>query len=591
MKKNIFLFMSLLVALISCKDDEGLKRELKVTPNNIVVWAEQTTKSLYVETNTEFTVNTTDKWIKILNAPSDFVKFEVSENTTKEDRIGKLKLISKDKSVKEEITLIQKATKSLNANSNDIMVWAEKTVKILKLNSKTTYDVKEKEDWIKVIDSNSDGIKIELSENTTKKDRVGEIKLVSTDTKVEEVLKITQKAVKSILIEETVKRVPFSSGKYTIPVKSKVDYTVKSNVNWIIIEESTDKIVFSVGENTTYQREQDIELSYEGNVVTTLKVIQAKSPKPESRDFILPFLGWGKQDLEIKKYEGTRTTQTELENEKKNDASGVGDSFTLYTFKVLNDPLFKEFKYIINLKGYQIASAYLKKTENKGELEELKDEFETFLVKSGYKKVKGMVKDPFTGIVSEKERYVNEKTQTNVEFKNDRFPFYYFTYAPFQQVDLKTLSELPKFEKWKSEIEVLKSEDDDPNSTFNAQKSDLGYKQNGIIKDRRYYDVVNGAETLIGRTHWIYKSGDKLGLVQSSYIYQDPTLAFYGGLDGEYRPSKEFEALLNKEGYVFASFSRGRYYYYKNGDSRQGSLRLTRYKDKDLGYVFSIEMW
>ncbi len=169
----------------------------------------------------------------------------------------------------------------------------------------------------------------------------------------------------------------------------------------------------------------------------------------------------------------------------------------------------------------------------------------------------------------DKDKFINKTTQTVVEFMEDkRAPFYKFAYRAFQQNEQATLSKFPTFIKWQSEATVLKYEEDN-NGIFVPEKSKLGYLSNDITKDKRYYKVENGKDTAVSRIHWIYKTGYPFGLAQTTYYFQDYTLAFYGGLDGVYR----------------------RYYFYKDGDKKKGTMAVARYKDADLGYIFYISIY
>lgn len=376
----------------------------------------------------------------------------------------------------------------------------------------------------------------------------------------------------------------------SLNVKTNSDYTVTPKVQWIKILKSDNKeiIRFEVAENSTKSdRTGNIEvLSKDKTVKEVVTVVQAMG-----KSFVMPFFGWGQQDLEIENFEKGRTKETKFLDKQKKDASGTsGDSFTLLKYEVLNDDFFKELRYTANLKGYSMATLYPK---DANVTDEQKKAFEDFLLKNGYEKI---TEKGFKSVLDwqkvDKEKFVNKTTQTVVEFMEDsRAPFYKFGYRAFQQKDQATLSQFPAFVKWKSEADVLKYEQDN-NGVFVVEKSRLNYEDKGITKDKRYYKVENGENTAVSRIHWIYKTGDKLGLTQTVYYFQDYTLAFYGGLDGVYRLTKEFIDLAKKNGYTYDHMSSsGRYYFYKNGDSSQGKMAVSRYKDTELGYILYIAMY
>lgn len=477
---------------------------------------------------------------------------------------------------------------TLKVEQTALTVSSEKGTETVKVETNSDYTATVDANWL-TVSKQSGNLLLNFAENTSDKERTAKITVVTTNNAKKATITVLQKKAKSILLEKTEFETPAKGEEYTVKITTDETYTVKPMVDWIVILENTDKTIvkFKVLPNPDKTpRMGTISFLIGDKSYNTITVNQ----EAKKDNFIMPFLGWGQQDLEIEKFEQGRTNETKFLERKKKDASGTsGDSFTLLKYEVLNDDFFGKLSYVANLKGYQKATLYPK---DKNVTDEQKKLFENFLLENGYEKI---IEKGFKSLIDwqkiDKEKFVNKTTQTIVEFMADsRAPFYQFSYRAFQKNEQKTLSEFPAFVKWQQEATVLKYEKDN-NGIFVAEKSELNYKSKGITKDKRYYKVENGKDTAVSRIHWIYKTGYPLGLAQTVYYFQDYTLAFYGGLDGVYRLTKEFKDLAKKNGYAYAKFYKGRYYFYKDGDKKKGTMVVARYKDKDLGYILYIAMY
>lgn len=100
--------------------------------------------------------------------------------------------------------------------------------------------------------------------------------------------------------------------------------------------------------------------------------------------------------------------------------------------------------------------------------------------------------------------------------------------------------------------------------------------------------MKNAQNSLVARVHYIYKTGDNIGLAQTSYYYENPSIALYGGLDGKYYLTNEFIELAKKNGFVYSKVTSSGIYIFENGAKK---LSVSWQKDTYLSWVLRISLY
>ncbi len=479
---------------------------------------------------------------------------------------------------------------TLSVAKKAIVVGAENCEKTVAISTNTEYKTDIDVNWITVMVTNDKSIlKFGVAQNKEGKERKGIISLTTTDGTQNATIEVTQLAVKSVEVEQDSIVVDADANENSVKVTAEVDYTAKTSAEWInITEASKTALKFSVAENTeSAPREGVISLLYNDVEITRITVKQNGAMA-----YILPFTGWGQLPAEIKTFEQGRSNTTLTSDSSEggsNDGTG-GDSFTILKYSVASDNIFSELMYAVNIKGYEKASIFGKQAIISNED---KARFEAFLLKKGYEQITEKGYNTTLDLDQiDKIKFIHKATQTKAEFMADtKANHYTFTYHAVQQQPMQTISEFPPFSKWMSEADVLAYEENN-GGIYEESLSNIGYVSKNITKDKRVYSVQNGNSSLYQRTHWIYKSGSNIGLAQSSFYYNDPSFAFYSGLDGKLYMTDEFLALATANNYVFQKKnSANAYYFYKNGDLTQGKMKVSPLQYDNGEYYFIIALY
>lgn len=358
-------------------------------------------------------------------------------------------------------------------------------------------------------------------------------------------------------------------------------FKVSSSLNWISASISSDnkKLVnVSVGENT-HKENREGRIILEAPDKTTHEVRITQKGKI---GFILPFLKFGSTEAEIINFEKKRQHEP--------SSAQSGDNVSVITIPVFDD-IFTEIRYLVTAKGYHRANLTGKKAIISQEEQTL---FETFLQKNGFEKRKG--KGRLNSIAleeTEKDIFVSEEKQVRIEFMNDpRANHYLFSYFPYQNQEISTISALPFF-NLKATLEQIQQFESSNNGTKSDEKTQQE-TQRFSEKDRASKDVhffnVNDAN-IIGRRYRLNKTGDKQGLYQTSIYYLEAKWALWQGLDGEYRLTKEFLEFTENQGFTFKSqSSKTKAFLFENTTTKQRLSVLWR-KDEIHDWSLRIDLY
>ena len=264
----------------------------------------------------------------------------------------------------------------------------------------------------------------------------------------------------------------------------------------------------------------------------------------------MPFVEFGKVANDIKEFEKVR--KSTLKSEKD---LGSGTQLT-YTVK---DPLFGEVQYVTNLRGFQRAGLYSKEPTM---TDAQKADFQAFLLQEGFEKISIQGFKTTLSISKEtKEAFVHKEKQVLVQFMADaKANHYAFSYYPVQQKNFATFSAVPSlFKKGATDAEVAQYEAANGGTLDAANSPASNASRNAFL-----YKV--NKNNVISRTYFVGKAtNNRVGLFQTTFRFSNATAAFFAGLDGEYYPTKEFSALLLKEGFEYSGVSKNGYVVYKKG--------------------------
>nr|WP_314550935.1 BACON domain-containing protein [uncultured Capnocytophaga sp.] len=418
----------------------------------------------------------------------------------------------------------------------------------LKVTADGAYTEQTDATWIKLSpDTDYKTLKFEVLANDGG-DRHGTINLMAQNS-LKAKIDVYQKAFLYVTPATTTVEVGAQAGEHAITITDKNvnNYTLKASHDWITfpIQPNKNKIVFETKENTTgADRTATITIVVDGKNTVEIAVTQKVSIS-----YTLPFVEFGKVIDDIKKFEEVR--KSSLKSEKD---LGSGSQL-VYT---INDKLFGEIQYVINLRGLQKAGIFAKENPI---TDAQKKSFEDFLVKEGFEKItiKGY-KTTLDITPADKEAFVHREKQVLVQFMADaKANHYAFSYYPIQQKNFATFSQLPAlFKKGATKDEIAAYEQTN-GGTYDPDNS----PQPKTNRDGYTYNVNKG--NVLTRTYFVGKSTNTLvGLYQTTFRFNSASLAFFAGLDGEYYPTKEFLALLEKHGYSYSGISKG-YYVFKNG--------------------------
>jgi len=437
---------------------------------------------------------------------------------------------------------------SITPETTLLNVAAEQGNYTVKVTSDGSYTEQTDAPWIKLSpDNNYNTLTFQVDANTGG-DRHGTINLLVQNT-VKAKVDVYQKALLYVTPATTTVEVGIQAAEHSVNITDRnVDnYTLKASQDWLTfpIQPNKNKIVFAVKENTTgADRTATITIEIEGKTTSKIAVTQKAIVA-----YILPFAEFGKVIDEVKNFEKAR--KSTLKSEKD---LGSGSQL-VYT---VTDKLFGEIQYLINLKGLQKAGLYSKEAQL---TEAQQKSFEEFLVHEGFQKVK------ITGYRTtldvtpiQKDAFVNLEKQVLVQFMADaRANHYAFSYFPVQQKNFTTFSQLPTLLKKGATKEEIAAYEQANGGTYDAANS----PQANTTRDAYTYRVNKG--NVLTRTYFVGKgTNTRQGLYQTTFRFNSGSLAFFAGLDGEYYPTREFLALLEKEGYTYSGISNG-YYVYKKG--------------------------
>lgn len=437
------------------------------------------------------------------------------------------------------------------------------------------FKVEASKDWINTKKSN-EGILISVSENTQITKREGEVTITAASLKKS--IKVTQTGseINVGVLPETF-LIEAQGGDFSFDITINTDeYELTSNADWLKLgNKENKKIDFSVEKNETPNlREGKISVVVNGE--TKKEVTVAQKGK---KIYPLPYLTFGATALTIKEFEEKR--KNELIREQ--DISGTG---TQIAYKV-EDDIFNELIYLVNLKGYAQSSLFVKG----GSLEsDAKDKFEKYLLEEGFEErtEKGYL-TTMSLSKEDKKVFVNLSKQVKAEFMADaRYNHYRFVYYPNQANDYATFSSFPFFEKGITKEKVEEYENNNK-GTLNTSKSNMNYGESGAKRDKLFFDVEG--DEVLGRTYWVYYEGQtKHGLTQITNYYADVNLAFYQGLDGDYYLTKEFLSLAKANSFDYQGVNKNGASWFKS-EAKGVNMYVQWYKDENLGWTLRISIY
>ena len=413
----------------------------------------------------------------------------------------------------------------------------------------TAYTQQTDANWIKLSDDTDySTVKFEVRANEGS-ERRGSIKLFVQNVEKAKI-EIYQKARLFVTLENSTIEVGADEAEHTLNItdRNTDQYTLSASESWITFPSQTEKnkVTFKTAQNDSgAARSGKISLKVEDKTIAEITVTQRATVA-----YLLPFVEFGKVANDIKEFEKIR--KSTLKSEKD---LGSGTQLT-YTVK---DPLFGEVQYVTNLRGFQRAGLYSKEPTM---TDAQKADFQAFLLQEGFEKISIQGFKTTLSISKEtKEAFVHKEKQVLVQFMADaKANHYAFSYYPVQQKNFATFSAVPSlFKKGATDAEVAQYEAANGGTLDAANSPASNASRNAFL-----YKV--NKNNVISRTYFVGKAtNNRVGLFQTTFRFSNATAAFFAGLDGEYYPTKEFSALLLKEGFEYSGVSKNGHVVYKKG--------------------------
>ena len=244
--------------------------------------------SVEVGHNVDFDVNIDSDWIKQSKSRAyvtETLKFTVAKNSTFSKREGVITFVSKDGSIKQEVKVYQAPNDGLIVSKNEYVFNAKQHTFDIEIKANVDYRIEDpKVSWLHRIESRaltSRTVRYQVDANEDVEGRVAEIRIVSADGKLSEIVTVTQVQKDALVVAKNSYTVSQEGEDIFIEVGHNVDFDIKIDADWIKQSQSrayvTEKLKFTVAKNPdTSNREGSIIFtSKDGQLKQVVKVYQS----------------------------------------------------------------------------------------------------------------------------------------------------------------------------------------------------------------------------------------------------------------------------------------------------------------------------
>ena len=226
-------------------------------------------------------------WITVLETKAfvqEEITINVSPNTTRMDRLGHIKFISKDKSKEQEITIKQKPVYTFVLDTKTYVVSSEGGEFNINLFTNTELSVRSTENWlhcVQAISPYSTMLNCSADSNDTPDNRESDV-IINSQVGVSDTLHIIQRKKNMISVDKNSFIIGAQGGIITIHVLYNIDYYVSIGSSWIDEVKSKSLVDaehrFSIAANSTGSNRTGVITfsSYDGTLSQTIEVIQLK---------------------------------------------------------------------------------------------------------------------------------------------------------------------------------------------------------------------------------------------------------------------------------------------------------------------------
>ena len=253
------------------------------------------TKTVTFKSNYDWSVTTSDEWIKVTpenGKAGEVCEISVSlaENETHDTRRGKVVISIKELSIELDVVQLQKNALMLTTTKVNLPQAGGSFEVVIKSNIEYEYEIKA--DWIKSVESRAlveNSLRFEAEVNPTTDVRIGEIVFKGGD--FVETMTVVQSQTNVITLSTSTIELDTEGGNFFVEVSSNVEYNIiiEEACDWITLVDSravtTSKLNFVASDNTSgTDRTATITISGE-ELSETITISQKyKEPAPQSNE-------------------------------------------------------------------------------------------------------------------------------------------------------------------------------------------------------------------------------------------------------------------------------------------------------------------
>ena len=217
-------------------------------------------------------------------------QFTVKENTSYDDRDGKIRFYDSATGISEYVEVHQSRKGAIIISMKEYSVAAEGgTIKVqIQSNVNYKYEILSGSTWVSAVNTKgltTSTVEFTIKENTTYDDREGIIRFSDTATGASEQVAVRQTRAGAIIISKKEYNIGAEGGTITVEMQTNVDVKcqVMSGSSWISVVStkglSTRTMMFTIKENTGYdEREGQIRI-YDSNSGSSETVVVKQSAK------------------------------------------------------------------------------------------------------------------------------------------------------------------------------------------------------------------------------------------------------------------------------------------------------------------------
>lgn len=362
-------------------------------------------------------------------------------------------------------------------------------------------------------------------------------------------------------------------GVYTFDINTNIrEWKIENDLDWVKVtkDKVSDQAIIEVTENHGREmRAGKIFFSGPDNQgATEIEIVQEGIIY-----YILPFWELGAKSDKIVKFEEARRSKLYVQPNGK-------DNYTIWGFTTAS-PVYSKIFYNVDLhKGLIQAQIH---AISKQEWDKNIAGYKSMLLENGYTQTE----DP--------DKYVNVEKSIEAGFYEQGGEFFIdFIFVPMQKTPLPTWSTLPlgltEFGVADKERVLAYEKNEAPErGTFNENVSqNLSDGKTQFL----FFNVKSSATKQLARYYFVEKPGDgSKKLVQSAANYSDINLWKYQADDGNLYHTKEFQALMLKSNFAYATTWQGMDVYVNSGEGLQLMIGwVESYDPEYTGNVLEVRL-